>query len=180
MKELNSRKLSFLVGVFTILIMLEGCSGVGRHDFTLKDNYVPKANVGVNVGVINKSKTVALDSNVEQQLKDAINTELKMQGLLPNQESNSILTLDLKVLEYSEGNAFKRHLAGNWGETSLTVTAKLKKGEKVVGTARATRSVTADPVAVATVGASEYIFSDLAKDLIGDLKSALQEATESK
>lgn len=178
MKKL--KKLNFLVGVFIIFIMLEGCSGVARHDFTLKENYVPRANTGVNVGVIKKSKTVVLDNNVEQQLKDAVNAELKNQGLLPNQESSSILTLDLKVLEYSEGNAFKRWLVPNWGETSLTVTAKLKKGETVVGTARATRAVTGGSMPLATVGASEYIFSDLAKDLISDLKSALQEASESK
>jgi len=172
------KKISLLVGIIMLSLIITGCSGVGRHNFTVKDSYVLQTKPSIIIGIVKKSKTVAPNAHVEQKLKDAVNTELKIQGLLSNDKDSANLTLELKILQYSEGNAFERWATtGGYGETSLAVTAKLKEGEKVVGRAMATRTVSS-AVGLATVDASDYIFNDLAKDLISDLKNALLEAKD--
>lgn len=167
--------MSFLKIVFSVavVVLFTACSGVGKHSFTLNDQYINVAKPKVNIGLVTKSRSVESTVEVEQILKDAVSEELTTEGFLQTHDNHESLTLNLKVVQYSEGNAFKRWLSPTWGETSLMVRAELNDGEKIVGTATCSRSVTVG--GFLTMGAWKFIFSDLAKDLVSDLKSEFKE-----
>lgn len=168
------KKITYSLGIFVLMMMFTGCAGVGKHEFALNDQYVAKANTKINIGAVKKNSSTMSDANIEQILKDAISEKLTQKELLWQQDINPKLTLNIKILEYSEGNAYKRWLApgAGWGATSLLIKADLKDGDVLIGTGKATRSVSAG--GVGTIGAWKYVFTDLAEDLVNDLKSAYE------
>ena len=75
------------------------------------------------------------------------------------------------LLSCAEGSAFQRWLAPGLGETRLDVQCELRKGEEVVGTAKAVRTVATG--GVWSVGAGKSVFEDVAKDLVDDLRKRI-------
>jgi len=77
--------------------------------------------------------------------------------------------MDVNIIEYRKGDAFKRWLWPGYGSTVLVVEATLLDAEgNVDATAQANRSV--DAGGGYTVGAWESVFDDVARDLVSDLK----------
>jgi len=80
--------------------------------------------------------------------------------------------MDVNIIEYRMGDAFKRWLWPGYGSTILVIEANLLDAEgNVDATAQANRSV--DAGGGYTVGAWEKIFEDVAADLVSDLKASI-------
>jgi hypothetical protein len=154
---------SFLLAV---IFLFTGCSA--KHDIAFNNNYLHKADAKIQVGYITNNTSKTFDVNIEEMLKNSINQKLSQDNLLWLQETNPKLTLNVRILKYSKGNAFARWMMPGLGATVLTIEADLKDGESIVGTARANRTVAAG--GAFTVGAWKAVFDDVALDLVNDLK----------
>jgi hypothetical protein len=80
--------------------------------------------------------------------------------------------MNVNIIEYRKGDAFKRWLWPGYGSTVLVVEATLLDADgNVDATAQANRSV--DAGGGYTVGAWKKIFEDVSADLVSDLKSTV-------
>jgi hypothetical protein len=95
--------------------------------------------------------------------------ELTKESLLGQRGSPGVVTMDVNIIEYRKGDAFKRWLWPGYGSTVLVVEATLLDVEgNVDASAQANRSV--DAGGGYTTGAWEKIFKNVAADLVSDLK----------
>ncbi len=85
------------------------------------------------------------------------------------------VVLACKIVEYDEGNAFKRWLLPGWGATVLSIQCDMKKGGQLVGSNDARRTVSAG--GGYTIGAWRTIFENLAEDVVEDLRSKIPQGS---
>lgn len=156
---------SILVGG---LFVFSGCSS--KHSLVLNENYTPKQDVKIEVEAVANKTSKTFEIDIQEMLKKSLNKKLEVDGILWVNNENSKLQLNIDIMEYSEGNAFKRWLIPGWGATVLTIEAILKDSEQVVGKANATRNIAAG--GGYTIGAWKTVFDDIAADVIADLKEA--------
>jgi hypothetical protein len=109
-------------------------------------------------------------------LRDAMVNELAEDNLLGTQDSPDVVEMNLNIIEYRKGDAFKRWLWPGYGSTVLVIEATLlDRDGNVDATAQANRSV--DAGGGFTTGAWEKIFKTVASDLVSDLKGSISGAT---
>lgn len=125
----------------------------------------------VEVGAVTNQTGHTFEVNVEQLLTNALAEELRSENLLWSGGESRRLVLMSSIVEYEEGDAFKRWLLPGWGSTVLTVRGDLKDGERLVGSVDARRTVSAG--GVYTIGAWKSIFGDVAKDIVGELRTKI-------
>ena len=82
--------------------------------------------------------------------------------------NESKIDLQVSILDYQEGNAFKRWLLPGWGATVLKVEATLKENNDVIATSKIDSNIAAG--GGYTIGAWKYVYTDVAKKLISDIK----------
>ncbi|MDT8338828.1 MAG: DUF4410 domain-containing protein [Sulfurimonas sp.] len=165
---MNSMKI-LIVGMLALgLFMFSGCSS--KHSLVLNENYTPKQDVKIEVESVANKTSQTFEIDIQKMLKESLNKKLKADGILWANNENSKLQLKIDIIEYSEGNAFKRWIMPGWGATILTIEATLKDSSLVVGKANATRNIAAG--GGFTIGAWKTVFDDIAADVIADLKEA--------
>lgn len=157
--------ISILVGG---LFVFSGCSS--KHSLVLNENYTPKQDAKIEVEAVANKTSQTFEIDIQKMLKKSLNKKLEADGILWVNNENSKLQLNIDIMEYSEGNAFKRWLVPGWGATVLTIEATLKDSDQVVGKANATRNIVAG--GGYTIGAWKTVFDDIAADVIADLKEA--------
>jgi len=108
---------------------------------------------------------------VEHMLRRALTEKLTAEKLLWNDTTPKKLVLDSKILDYDEGNAFKRWLLPGWGATVLTIQSDLRQDGQLVGTVDAKRTVSAG--GGYTIGAWKTIFDNIAGDIVEDLREKI-------
>lgn len=156
----------FFVGLVFAGILFSGCTA--KHSLVFNEDYKPKENTKIELNEVSNKTSQKFELDVEQMLKEALNKKLDVENMLWANEKNSKLQLNVYILEYSEGDAFKRWLMPGWGATVLTVEATLKDNNQIVGKANASRNIAAG--GGYTIGAWKYVYDDIAADLISDLK----------
>lgn len=147
-------------------LLFTGCSA--KHDVALNDKYSHKADSKIQIGYVANQTGKTFDVNIEEMLRNALNQKLNQEKLLWLNEGNPRLTLNVRILKYSKGNAFARWIMPGLGATELTIVADLMDGDVVVGTAKANRTVAAG--GAFTIGAWQTVYNDIATDLVNDLK----------
>jgi hypothetical protein len=152
------------------VLLLVGC-GTAQHSVKVDDAFTPQAGTLVEVGPVTNQTGHTFEVNVDQLLTDALTQELRSQKLLWTGSDSRRLVLLSTIVEYEEGNAFKRWMLPGWGGTALTVRGDLKDGDRIVGSVDARRTVSAG--GGYTIGAWKSIFGDLAKDIVADLRAKL-------
>ena len=160
------------------LLVLSAC-GTVEHKLNLMSSYTPDSTTGVEVGKVTNEtgKTFETELKVEDMLRQALTEKLKAENLAWNGGMQKKLVLDSKILDYDEGNAFKRWLLPGWGATVLTIQSDLRQDGQLVGTVDAKRTVSAG--GGYTIGAWKTVFDSLAGDVVEDLRSKIPRA-ESK
>src|SRR5262245_37034911 len=153
-----------------VILALYGC-GTVDHKLTLTDNYTPPIGTAVEVGKVTNATGQAFEVNVEQLLTEALSQQLQKEGMIPTQASANKIVMNSNIVEYDEGNAFKRWLLPGWGSTVLSVQCDLREGSQKVGSVDARRTVSFG--GGYTIGAWRYIFAHLAEDVVEDLKAKL-------
>jgi hypothetical protein len=85
------------------------------------------------------------------------------------------LIINTKIVEYDEGDAFKRWLLPGWGSTVLSLHCELKDSQSgsIVGNADARRTVSFG--GAYTIGAWKTIFASVAKDVVNALRTQMQD-----
>jgi len=159
-----------LLALAALLSLLYGC-GTAQHSVKLDDTFAPEVGTRVEVGPVANQTGHGFEINVEQLLTDALAEELRSENLLWSGAQARRLVLMSSIVEYEEGNAFKRWLLPGWGSTMLTVRGDLKDGERLVGSVDARRTISAG--GGYTIGAWKSIFRDVAEDIVDDLRAKI-------
>lgn len=153
--------------IFPILLLV--ACGTVEHSVRVEDDQAFGADTRVMVGKVANKTGERFDVDIEAMLRDAMVSELAKEGLLGQPGAAGVVTMDVNIIEYRKGDAFKRWLWPGYGSTVLVVEATLLDRQgNVDATAQANRSV--DAGGGYTVGAWEKIFKDVAADLVSDLK----------
>jgi hypothetical protein len=152
------------------LSLITACGSV-QHKVDFKSGYAPKQGTKIEVGKVTNETGSQPQVNIEQLLRDSLAARLKKDNLLFEEIGSERMTVDTKILEYSEGDAFKRWLLPGWGATVLTIQSDLREGENLVGSVDARRTVSAG--GLYTVGAWKSIFDDLSNDIVTELMTKI-------
>jgi hypothetical protein len=158
------KKIVFSSIVF-FLILFTGCST--KSSLVLKEGYKFENNPKINVDKITNDTSKVYEHNIEEFMKEALFQELKNNELLVLGNESKI-DLEVSILDYQEGNAFKRWLLPGWGATVLKVEATLKENNDVIATSKIDSNIAAG--GGYTIGAWKYVYTDVAKKLISDIK----------
>ena len=153
------------------ILSLAAC-GTAEHSVRVTDQQAFQTSTKITVGqVINKTGE-SFDVDVEAMLRTAMIDALTRENLLGNKNDPGVISMNVNIIEYRKGDAFKRWLWPGYGSTVLVVEATLLDTEgNVDATAQANRSV--DAGGGYTIGAWEKIFDNVAADLVADLKGKI-------
>jgi uncharacterized protein DUF4410 len=174
----NWQKCGALVGTAAVLtVLLAGCGSVS-HQAQFEPTYVPKADTRIEVGPVTNDTGKTFDVDVSKMLADALTEQLTSDQLLwatPQQETGHLI-IATKIVDYDEGDAFKRWLLPGWGSTVLSMHCELKDSAsgKLIGSVDARRTVSFG--GALTIGAWRTIFASVAKDVVKELRSQVSPA----
>lgn len=150
------------------LLFLVAC-GTVEHSVRVEDQQAFGVTTKILVGEVANKTGESFDIDIAAMLRDAMVNELAKENLLGQQGARDLVTMNVNIIEYRKGDAFKRWLWPGYGSTVLVVEATLLDAEgNVDATAQANRSV--DAGGGYTTGAWKEIFEDVAADLVADLK----------
>jgi len=152
-------------------ILLAAC-GTAQHAVKVEDQQAFRSDTKIMVGEVANKTGESFDIDVEGMLREAMGDELIKQNLLGTQDEPGVVTMNINIIEYRKGDAFKRWLWPGYGSTVLVVEAMLLDNEgNVDATAQANRSV--DFGGGYTAGAWKKIFANVAEDLVSDLEKSI-------
>jgi hypothetical protein len=156
-----------LLLIFPILFLV--ACGTVEHSVRVEDQQAFGVDTKILVGEVANKTGESFDIDVEAMLRDAMVNELAKENLLGQQGTPDLVSMDVNIIEYRKGDAFKRWLWPGYGSTVLVIEATLLDAEgNVDATAQANRSV--DAGGGYTTGAWKEVFEDVAADLVSDLK----------
>jgi hypothetical protein len=151
------------------VFLLVAC-GTAQHSVKVEDERAFHQDTKVEVGEVSNRTGETFDIDVEGMLRTAMNNALTEENLHSDPGSQNSIIMDLNIIEYRKGDAFKRWLWPGFGSTVLVIEANLLDADgNVDATAQANRSV--DAGGGYTIGAWREIFNDVAADLVSDLTS---------
>jgi hypothetical protein len=163
-----------LAFVLSFVLVTSGCGSVS-HSAQFEPTYVPKADTRIEVGPVTNETGKTFDVDIPTMFSNALSERLQEDQLLwssGTQDDHLILTT--KVVEYDEGNAFKRWMLPGWGSTVLSLHCELKDsvGGSMVGSVEARRTVSFG--GAYTIGAWKTVFASVAKDVVKELQTQMQ------
>jgi uncharacterized lipoprotein YajG len=168
---------ALLLGL-VLLVMTAGC--VTRQTPTrIETPGLPRPGAKVTLIEVGNATGQTFEVDVESLLRESMKEELIKQGISANGSSTaSCLRLSLEITEYRPGSAFKRWVVPGYGATVLGVRGELL--EPVSGTriASVTHQRTISAGGLYTIGAWQYIFGWVARDIAKDLKVRIEKGGE--
>ena len=163
-KEICMRSLLYILS----LMFLVAC-GTVEHSIRVEDQQAFGGDTKILVGEVTNKTGESFDIDIEAMLRDAMVDELSKESLLGKKGMPDQVSMNVNIIEYRKGDAFKRWLWPGYGSTVLVIEAVLLDAEgNVDATAQANRSV--DAGGGYTTGAWKEIFEDVSADLVSDLK----------
>jgi hypothetical protein len=163
-----------LLGGFAMLA--SGCGSVS-HSAQFEPTFVPRPDTRIEVGPVTNDTGKTFDVDLEKMFTDALSEQLQSENLLWTQgQQGDHLIIATKIVEYDEGNAFKRWMLPGWGSTVITLHCELKESPtgKLVGSVDARRTVSFG--GAYTIGAWKTIFASVAKDVVKELRGQIPSA----
>ena len=152
-------------------LLLTAC-GTAEHAVRVEDTQAFHTDTRIAVGDVTNKTGESFDVDIEAMLRSAMVKELTRENLLGEAGVPGVVRMDINIIEYRKGDAFKRWLWPGYGSTVLVVEATLLDAQgNVDATAQANRSV--DFGGGYTVGAWEKVFETVAADLVADLKARI-------
>jgi uncharacterized protein DUF4410 len=175
--ERLAKNVALLCLLGSLVIAAAGCGSVS-HSAQFEPTFVPKADTRIEVGAVANETGKTFDIDLQKMFSDALSEQLQSGNLLWTQgQQGEHLIIATKIVEYDEGNAFKRWMLPGWGSTVITLHCELKESVsgKLVGSVDARRTVTFG--GAYTIGAWRTIFADVAKDVVKELRAQIPAAT---
>ena len=164
------RRVGMFLFACVLLSLLTAC-GTIQHKVDFKEGYAPKQGTKIEIGKIINSTGGQYPIDIVQMFRDSLTEQLRKDNLLYSGGDTTRLTLDTQIIEYEEGNAFKRWLLPGWGSTILSIQSDLREGDSIIGSADARRVVSAG--GAYTIGAWKTVFTNVSSDVIGDLMTKI-------
>lgn len=131
-----------LLLIFPILFLM--ACGTVEHSVRVEDQQAFGVDTRIFIGDVTNKTGESFDIDIEAMLRDAMESELTKENLLGQEGVPGAITMDISIIEYRKGDAFKRWLWPGYGSTVLVVEATLLDAEgNVDATAQANRSVDA-------------------------------------
>lgn len=156
--------------ILFFVIILTGCGSV-NHKINLEDGFSPKIGTNIEIDKTINATGQEFDIDIEKFFSDALAEALREKNMLWTGENTPKLKLQGKIIEYEEGNAFKRWLLPGWGATVVSVQCDLRDGQQIVGTIDARRTVSMG--GGYTINAWRTIFADIAEDIVEELETKI-------
>jgi hypothetical protein len=157
------------------ILFLTACVGTAQHNVKVHDAQAFSTDTKVILGTVANKTGENFDVDIEAMLEAAMEKKLSGDNLLGQKGDSDLVSMDVSIIEYRKGDAFKRWLWPGYGSTVLVIEATLLDSEgNVDATAQANRSV--DAGGGYTIGAWKKIFEDVANDLVEDLRSNIDKA----
>ncbi len=172
---------------FAVLLALSGC-GASKILSTLDPGFPPKGGAAIQLGEIRDSSTRHADMDLETMLSSALNRAIAEKGILwTGSSSAGRVVMDVEIIDYARGNAFKRWLLPGWGSTVLEVRCELRQDGDAAGAASDVSTGLSGPAVVGSVearrtvsmgggysiGAWRGIFDTVADDIAKELGEKL-------
>jgi hypothetical protein len=168
------QKTASLLILGTIVVLLAGC-GAANRTVRLEDGYTLKQGSRIQAGnATNVTGNTFEEIDIEKAFKEELDKSLVKNGLNgAGSDAGKSFLLPCKIVEYEQGNAFKRWLLPGWGATALSVQCDLREipGERTVGSVEARRTVSAG--GGYTIGAWKTIFTTVADDVSMEISSKI-------
>jgi hypothetical protein len=173
-------RLASCAGNFALLCLLGGLAiagfgcGAVSHSAQFEPGFVPNGDTRIEVGPVTNETGKTFDADLPQMFTDALTEQLQKQNLLWTQGlQGDHLIIATKIVEYDEGNAFKRWTLPGWGSTVITLHCELKESGsgKLVGSVEAHRTVSFG--GAYTIGAWKTIFGSVAEDVVKELRAQI-------
>ena len=158
------KKLVYISIIF-LAILFTGCST--KSSLVLKDGYKFKERPAINIANITNHTSKSYEFDIEALMKEALEKEFKSNGLLALSEYSN-MDLEIAILNYEMGNAFKRWLLPGYGATILDVKATLIEDGNIIATSVIKNNISAG--GGFTIGAWRDVFFNTAKQLVYDIE----------
>jgi hypothetical protein len=169
------RHIGMLVMMVAMGIGMMGC-GTTNRNVKLYEGHQITGDTRIEVPLAkNATGQTFTEIDVEKSLTEEMKRALAGEGIwADNTYTGNYLLLPCQIMDYSPGSAFKRWLMPGYGSTVLNVKCELHESgtDNVVGVAEARHTV--DAGGGYTIGAWEYIFGKLSKDLAKEIKRMIQ------
>jgi len=160
-----------------LVVSLVGTTGCGavHHSASFEPSFAAQPGMLVEVASVTNTTGKSYEVDIISMLRDQLTTALQKESLLSQGgASGQQLAMDVKIIEYEEGDAFKRWLLPGWGETVLSVECDLKRkadGRKV-GSIQARRTVSVG--GAYSIGAWRTIVESVSKDVVKEVQTKLR------
>jgi hypothetical protein len=157
--------------LFVAALWLSGC-GQAQHNVDFAQAFKPVSGTRVEVGQVTNDTGKTFEVDAVKMLTDAFVDRLQKNNLLWSGGQEHRLILSSKIIDYEQGNAFKRWLLPGYGSTVLKIEGELRDGQQIVATHHATHSVSFG--GGYTIGAWRTIFNDVAEEIVQQLAAKLK------
>lgn len=140
---------------------------------------LPRPGAKVALGKVTNATGQTFEVEVQSLLKEAMAEQLTQQDINAGAAPTATdFTLNLDITEYRPGNAFKRWLVPGYGATVLGVEGELLEVNSGSRVAIVTHKRTIAVGGLYTLGAWQYIFDWIARDITKDLKVRIERGGE--
>ena len=95
-----------LLFIFPLLFMV--ACGTVEHSVRVEDQQAFGAETKILVGEVANKTGESFDINIEGMLRDAMVNELAKENLLGKQGTPGMVSMNVNIIEYRKGDAFKR------------------------------------------------------------------------
>lgn len=166
-------KIIYSLLVTCALFLVSSCGTVAHKtsvDDALHDE-VDISSVRFSVGTVENKTAKEFDVDIIAMMGDELTRELKEKQLFWEDESEYQVTLDIDIIEYQKGDAFKRWIMPGLGSTILKVQCHVMNKDKRVGSIDAHRSV--DAGGAYSAGAWKTVFKSVAEDIVEELEKEI-------
>ncbi len=175
---IDNRRLVLALLLLLLATVGSGCSSMLREKINyahIEKDYLLKPETLIEVGTVTNETDHEFDVDVEQMLAESLAEQLGKEGILFKEGNSAKLILEVQILDYKKGSAYKRWLMPGWGKTDLVVHCYLKDKTESVGTVQAKGSVSWG--GGFSAGAWREIFDGVAKDIAKALRKELVDSS---
>lgn len=168
-------KYSALLLLIVAVSLLSGCAtGQVKSTGGADAAVLPNPGATVEVGKIAVESEKQFDFDLAALLNETLVAALKEEQILwTGDKTTPRFLFDARIVDYEPGNAFKRWILPGWGSTVLEVRGEIRSPDSgaIAAVIENKRSILAG--GAYTIGAWKSIFSDVAGDLVREMKTRI-------
>ncbi len=169
--QVKEENMNYLRQIFILILalLLNSCGTVSTKS-KFEPDLTPAADTMFEVLSVSNETGESFDFEAENELKQQLSEKLKKSRYLWTNEESRI-GLNVRIVDYKKGNAFKRWLMPGFGSTLIRVEADMIQDGEIIGTVNALRTVSFG--GGYSIGAWRTVFSKISKDIVKELSNKI-------